>query len=154
MLPEPAGPANDCGWDTNEFVMWQVPSDWPTLLLHPVSGPIKTSLMSHTLISKAFSTLSTGQQRLEDWQCDTISSDCVRRITGSTRPYSRSDSLQLYGVNSDPQCRAIADLVVGDNQIGVGRYKFILRETYLADLAPSWTMGQLANRIGDKARAS
>ncbi|HXP70781.1 MAG TPA: hypothetical protein VOA88_15975 [Candidatus Dormibacteraeota bacterium] len=151
LLPEHSGPANDCGWDPKEFVMWEVPSDWVTLLLHPVPGPLARSLQSHALISNAFLSLTTTQQSLEDWQCDAISSDCVRQITKSTRPYNRSEPLQQYGVNSDPQCRAIADLVVGDDQTGVGRYKFKLAETAIGDLSSTWTMGQLANRI--KARA-
>jgi hypothetical protein len=131
--------------------MWQVPSDWMTLLLHPISGPLQQSLQSHALFSQAFSPSVTAQQTLEDWQCDTISSDCVRRITKSTRPYDRSELLQQYGVNSDPECRAIADLVVGNNQRGVGRYKFKLDAGAIGDLSPSWTMGQLANRIKAKA---
>ena len=151
LLPEPLGPADACGWDPKEFAKWEVPSDWATLLLHPVPGPIGNALKAHCLVSKSFSALQGVQLSLEDWQCDTISSDCVRKITQSQRPYNRSEPLQQYNVNSDPQCRAIADLITGDDVIGVGRYGFKLDESAIGDLSPSWTMGQLAIRIKDKA---
>lgn len=151
LLPKDAGPADDCGWDPQEFVMWRVPSDWTTLLLHPVAGPIGQTLKLQRFISQRLSALTIGQQTLDDWQCDTISNDCVKSITKSTHPYSRSESLQQYDVNSNEQCRAIADVITGDNQLGVGRYQFQLDETTIGDLSPSWTMGQLANRIKEKA---
>lgn len=54
-------------------------------------------------------------------------------------------------MNSDPACRAIADVVVGDAQLGVGQFGFKLDESAIADLSPSWTMGQFADRIKSKA---
>lgn len=151
LLPDPEGPADECGWNPEEYVMWHVPPDWMTLLLHPVPGPISASLRTHASLSSMFSDAVQVQAGLEDWQCDTITSGCVRQITKSKRPYKRSEALQQYSVNSDPQCRAIADLIVGDKQLGVGQYQFKLAETAIGDLSPSWTMGQLANRIKDKA---
>jgi hypothetical protein len=75
----------------------------------------------------------------------------VKNITKSDRSYNRSDSLQQYNVNSSQQCRAITDVIVGDRRLGVGRYQFKLDETALGELSLSWTMGQLANRIKEKA---
>lgn len=96
--------------------------------------------------------IPSTQSKLTDGECDNISSDCVRRITSSKREYSRSDQLQQYGVNNDQQCRAIADLIIGDRTIGVGRYKFkIVDISKIIGLAPSWTMGQLANTIQSSA---
>ncbi len=100
-----------------------------------------------TLVSQALVALGA----LQDWQCDTIASDCVRSITGSSRPYRRSDILQQYGVNSSAQCRAIGDRVTDDELIGVPRYGCTLDRDELNDLDSSWTMGDLANRICDKA---
>src|ERR1700693_820204 len=70
LVPEPAGRADDCGWDPEEFVRWEVPSDWATLLLHPVSGPIKESLKLHSSLSNVVARFTTTDQGLEDWQCD------------------------------------------------------------------------------------
>jgi hypothetical protein len=93
-----------------------------------------------------------SRDTLTDGQCDNIASDCVRKITGSGREYSRSDQLQQYGVNSDQQCRAIVSLIIGDKEIGVGRYQFKIVDTSkISGIAPSWTMGQLANTIQSSA---
>jgi hypothetical protein len=147
LLPKPDGPADDCGWDPNQFVVWHVPSDWRTLFLSPMSGPISATLETHMR-----SSLVTGQQKLFDWQCDTISYDCVNRITKTTKSYNRSLPLQEYGVNSDPDCRAIASLIEGDSGIGVPRYPpFKIAIQDIKDISPGWTIGQLANRIQEKA---
>ena len=151
LLPKPSGPANACGWSADEYVMWQVPADWNTLLLHPISGSFASVVRQHSNLSKLTSSALESQQSLEDWQCDHVVDGCVRRITQSARPYNRGESLQQFGVNSDVQCRGIADLIVYDQALGVGQYSFKLNESAIQDLAPSWTMGQLANRIKDKA---
>lgn len=92
------------------------------------------------------------QQKLFDWQCDNVANDCVKAVTQSNRPYSRSDSLQQYGVNSAEECRAVVDLITGDPGIGVRRYGFKVDDTSkLSGLASGWTMGQLANTIQDSA---
>jgi hypothetical protein len=103
-------------------------------------------------LATAVAEVSASQSTLTDGQCDNIASDSVRRITGSKREYSRSDQLQQYGVNTDQQCRAIVDLIIGDPAIGVGRYDFkIVDASKISGLASSWTMGQLANTIQSSA---
>ena len=102
--------------------------------------------------ARALASVAVSQDTLTDGQCDNIASDCVRKITGSGREYSRSDQLQQYGVNSDQQCRAIAALIIGDKEVGVGRYQFKIVDTSkISGIAPSWTMGQLANTIQSSA---
>ena len=114
--------------------------------------PIQKEKKAHVPLAAAFASVAASQDTLTDGQCDNISSDCVRRITGSKREYNRSDQLQQYGVNTDQQCRAIVDLIVGDNAIGVGRYEFkIVDKSKISGLAPGWTMGQLANVIQSSA---
>jgi hypothetical protein len=102
--------------------------------------------------ARALASLAVSQDTLTDGQCDNIASDCVRKITGSGREYSRSDQLQQYGVNTDQQCRAIVSLIIGDKEVGVGRYQFKIVDTSkISGIAPSWTMGQLANTIQSSA---
>ena len=103
-------------------------------------------------LAVALTSVAASQDTLTDGQCDNIASDCVRKITGCGREYSRSDQLQQYGVNTDQQCRAIAALIIGDNDIGVRRYQFKIVDTSkISGIAPSWTMGQLANTIQSSA---
>lgn len=116
------------------------------------SKPIQKEKVAHVPLAAAFVSVAASQDTLTDGQCDNIASDCVRKITGSGREYSRSDQLQQYGVNTDQQCRAIVSLIIGDNDIGVGRYQFKIVDTSkISGLAPSWTMGQLANTIQSSA---
>jgi hypothetical protein len=96
--------------------------------------------------------VAASQDTLTEGQCDNIASDSVRKITRSGREYSRSDQLQQYGVNTNEQCRAIVSLILGDKDVGVGRYQFKIVDTSkTSGLAPSWTMGQLANTIQSSA---
>jgi len=114
--------------------------------------PAKTSTAVLPALATAVSAVVETQSTLTDGQCDNIASDCVRRITGSKREYGRADQLQQYGVNTDQQGRAIVDLIIGDKTIGVHRYDFKIVDTSkISGLAPSWTMGQLANTIQSSA---
>jgi hypothetical protein len=112
----------------------------------------KKKVLDAAPAARSLAFVASSQDTLTDGQCDNIASDCVRKITGSGREYSRSDQLQQYGVNTDQQCRAIVSLIIGDNDIGVGRYQFKIVDTSkISGLAPSWTMGQLANTIQSSA---
>jgi hypothetical protein len=114
--------------------------------------PVQKKKASRPVLAEALASVAASQDILTDGQCDNIASDCVRKITGSGREYSRSEQLQQYGVNNDQQCRAIVSLILGDNDIGVGRYHFKIVDTSkISGLAPSWTMGQLANTIQSSA---
>jgi hypothetical protein len=114
--------------------------------------PVQKKKASRPVLADTLASVVASQDTLTDGQCDNITSDCVRKITASGREYSRSDQLQQYGVNSDQQCRAIVSLILGDNDIGVGRYHFKIVDTSkITGLAPSWTMGQLANTIQSSA---
>ena len=105
------------------------------------------------VLNEAVEDLATCTQGvLLDFQCDQISDDCVKRITGSTRSYSRDTPLQEYGVNSTGQCIAIVGFIVSDSTIGVGRYQFkIYDPLQLQSLSPGWTMGNLADAVQNSA---
>jgi hypothetical protein len=136
-VPDPIGPATECGWNPDDFVMWRVPGNWSTLLLAPHAGPA-----AHVL------TMQAGAQPIMlDWQADRVAYDCVVRITGSSRPFNRSELLLQSGVNSDQQCEQIVGLIVSDPTVGVRRFGFMMPANALKDLASDWTMGQLSSRI-------
>lgn len=114
--------------------------------------PVQKKKALQPVLAEALASVAVSQDTLTDGQCDNIASDCVRKITGSGREYSRSDQLQQYGVNTDQGCRAIVSLIIGDKDIGVGRYQFKIVDTSkISGIAPSWTMGQLANTIQSSA---
>lgn len=114
--------------------------------------PVQKEKVSRPALPAALESVAASQDTLTDGQCDNIASDSVRKITRSGREYSRSDQLQQYGVNTNEQCRAIVSLILGDKDVGVGRYQFKIVDTSkISGLAPSWTMGQLANTIQSSA---
>ncbi len=96
--------------------------------------------------------VAPSQGVLLDYQCDQISEDSVKRITGSKRSYSRDTPLQEYGVNSTGQCVAIVGFIVSDSTIGVGRYQFKIDDpSQIQGLSAGWTMGNLAETIQGSA---
>ncbi len=46
VLPAPDGPADGCGWDPTEYVMWKnLPKDWITLHIHAETGTLSDALL-------------------------------------------------------------------------------------------------------------
>lgn len=138
-LPKPVGPADGCGWDPNEYLVWRVPADWLALHVSTRTAPI-----AHLLASADADQLTAGQ-------CLTITSACVRAVTHSTLPLDPSQSLQVYGVNSAEQAATVRSLIVGDGDIGVPHYGFKIDSNSLKDLSSGWTVGQLSDRIQSAA---
>jgi hypothetical protein len=47
LLPAPDGPADGCGWDPNEFVVWKnLPRTWSTLAFTSQIQPLHSALMT------------------------------------------------------------------------------------------------------------
>lgn len=45
LLPPPDGPADGCGWDPNEFVVWKnIPKNWQTLHVQTQAKPLMHAL--------------------------------------------------------------------------------------------------------------
>jgi hypothetical protein len=141
MLPDPVGPADGCGWDPSEFVVWKVSPDWATLHFEVLSGAVGDTLLAQ----------SDDQIRLSAGQSLTIASDCVFDETGNTQPVDRSRSLLSYGINDPEQASGVRTRIVGSPTLGVRRYNFQIDPNDLKDLSGSWTLGQLADRIQDAA---
>ena len=141
MLPSPTGPADDCGWDPKEYVVWKLPPDWLTVFFEVQHATVADSLVAPL----------GGEARLSAGQCLTIASDCVFDETGNPQPIDRSRSLLSYGVNSSEQVSGVRTRVVASATLGVARFNFKMDANDLKDLAGSWTLGQLADRIQDSA---
>ena len=86
-------------------------------------------------------------QRLTAQQSLMITGDCIRQVTGSTRPLNPIEPLVMYGVNSAQQASAVRHNVVANGSIGVPRFNFSLHPGFLATLSGSWTIRQLATTI-------
>src|SRR5215212_7316184 len=86
-------------------------------------------------------------QKLTAQQSLMITSDCVRQVTGSTRPLNPIEALVMYGVNSAQQASAVRHNVVANGSIGVPRFNFSLHPGFLITLSGSTTIGQLAATI-------
>ena len=86
-------------------------------------------------------------QRLTAQQSLMVTGDCVRQVTGSTRPLNPTEALVMYGVNSAQQASAVRHNVVANGSIGVPRFNFSLHPGFLITLSGSWTIRQLATTI-------
>lgn len=141
MLPDPNGPADGCGWDPAQFVVWKVPPDWLTIYFEIQHGTVGDSLTGGL----------GGQTSLSAGQCLTIASDCVFAETGNPQPVDRSRTLQSYSVVSPEQISGVRGRIVNSSSLGVPRFGFQIDANSLKDMSPSWTLGQLADRIQDTA---
>jgi hypothetical protein len=102
MLPDPSGPADGCGWDPAQFVVWELPPDWLTLYFE----------VQHEAIGDSLIPIIGGDSRLSTGQCITIASDCVFDETGNPQPVDRSRSLLSYGINSPEQASGVRTRIV------------------------------------------
>jgi hypothetical protein len=134
-LPDPDGPADDCGWDPQEFVKWSVPSSFLTTRLH-----IRSETIAHALTSFPPAAL-TGAQ------ISAIVSASIQAVTGSTQPLNPSQSLQAFGVFSSQQVGQLSATIAAN----VSQNGFTLNPNALAAMSSSWTIAQLESAIADGA---
>lgn len=135
-LPDPDGPSDDCGWDPEQFVKWQLPASFISTQLH-----VQPVALAHALTSFPPAGL-TGAQIFA------IVSASIQAVTGSTQPLSSSQSLQTYGVFSPQQVAQLSATIAGN----VSQYGFTLDTNALAAMSPSWTIAQLGSAISDGAK--
>jgi hypothetical protein len=135
-LPDPDGPADDCGWDPQEFVKWSVPSSFVTTRLH-----IQPETLVHTLASFPPAAL-TGAQ------ISAIVSASIQAVSGSTQPLDPSQSLQAFGILSSQQVGQLSATIA----FQVSQNGFTLGTNALAAMSSSWTIAQLESAIHDGAQ--
>jgi hypothetical protein len=135
-LPDPDGPADDCGWDPQEFVKWSLPSSFLTTQLH-----IQSLTLASALAANPPSAL-TGAQ------ISAIVSTSLQAVTGSTQPLDPSQSLQAFGVLSSQLVGQLSAVIAAK----VSQYGFSLNPNALAAMSPGWTIAQLESAIHDGAQ--
>jgi hypothetical protein len=98
-LPDPDGPADDCGWDPGQFVRWQVPSSFATTQLHLQPATLTRALSSFAPAATASIGL-TSDQRVEavvmNWGNLTtppINTDLLQQLAPSGVPF-QPDAVQ------------------------------------------------------------
>ena len=134
-LPDPDGPADDCGWDPHEFVKWQLPASFVGTQLH-----IQPVVLSHAL--------AVGPSGLTGAQLSAIVSGSIRAVTGSTSPLIPSQPLQAFGIAGPQQVTQLSATIAGM----VSQDGFTLSNNALAGITPSSTIGQLEVAIADGAK--
>lgn len=85
--------------------------------------------------------------KLTAGQSTKITSDCVRQVSGSTRPFNPAETLQMFGINFTQQITAVRTNIVSSGSIGVPAFNFSLNPGFLATLNNQWLMGQLSDVI-------
>ena len=135
-LPDPDGPSDDCGWDPQEFVKWELPTSFISTQLH-----VRTVVLTQALTSSTASGLTGAQLSV-------IVSGSIRAVTGSTLPLIASQSLQIYGILGPQQVAQLNATIAGM----VSQENFTLANNALAGMTPSTTIGQLEAAISDGAK--
>jgi hypothetical protein len=134
-LPKPDGPAAQCGWDPNEYLMWRVPSNYTSTAMHVQSLPL-----NHLFAGAKGAQMSRTQSL-------TVAGKSIRAVTHSTRTLDPGDILQLYGVITSQTVAQVRATITGDPNNGVAQFGFSLDGNALALMSPSWTLDLLASTI-------
>lgn len=143
-MPKPDGPANGCGWDPAEYVVWKnLPRNWTTLHLN-----VRTAGLHAALASGRRS--ATFDQQLRADQIETILRDCIPLAGGSSTAIDLSKTLQQYGLDKDGVV-TLAGLVIGDKDHGVQRFDFQLAAGSLDSMSVNSKLSEVENLIQDKA---
>lgn len=120
MMPTPNGPADSCGWDTNEFVVWKnLPKNWQTIHVQTSHSSLHGALMAMTTASTSDS-IMTAAQSIQ------VITDCIFKTTGSAAPLDFTKSLQNYNFDTQNQVDTFAAFVCSNGSVGVKRFGFSL----------------------------
>jgi hypothetical protein len=131
-LPDPDGPADDCGWDPDEFVKWQLPASFVSTQLQ-----IQPVALAHALTS--FPPPPVG---LTAAQISAIISASIGAV-GSSQPSGPGSKLSDCGILF-PQQVAVLRANITSN---VAQLNFTLDNNALAAISPSSTISDLAQAI-------
>jgi hypothetical protein len=136
-LPKPDGPADQCGWNPQEYLMWRVSSHYMSTAMHVQSLPL----------NQLFALQAIAGARMSRTQSLTVVSKSIRAVTHSTRILDPADTLQLYGVITPQTISQVRATITGDPQNGVAQFGFSLDGNALALMSSSWTVDLLATTI-------
>jgi hypothetical protein len=143
-MPTPDGPADGCGWDATEYVVWKkLPTNWTTLHLKVSATSLHTALNLGVVAG-------TDDRQLRADQIQTILHDCIPLAGGNGNPIDLSETLQYYSLDKDGVI-AFSGLVTGSVDYGVKRYQFELPGSALSNITVTSKLSDIANTIQDKA---
>jgi hypothetical protein len=133
-LPMPDGPADGCGWDPSQYVVWKnLPKNWQTVHLESTAKPLGAALLSRALEIEPVS-----------------SEDIVEEWANLSSPPRRNDDLKtLWAASGDP--------LASDFNAGAAKLAELLMphaspgqtidQSFILGLSPN-TVGQLATQLG------
>jgi hypothetical protein len=143
-MPAPDGPADGCGWDPTQYVVWKhLSKNWVTVHMQ-----IRSSSLQSVLKSSAAK--GGGDQQLSAGQAVQIITDCIPRAGGNNNPIELSNILQSYGLDKDGVV-TFAGWVIGNSDVGVLHYGFRLAGDALSWLTVATKLIDVAKTIQDKA---
>lgn len=129
-LPDPDGPADDCGWDPEQFVKWGLPASFASTQLH-----LQPVALAHALASFPAAGLTAAQ-------ISAIISASIGAV-GSSQPSGPGAKLSDCGILF-PQQVAVLRANITSN---VAQLNFTLDNNALAAISPSSTISDLAQAI-------
>jgi hypothetical protein len=142
-LPEPDGPANECGWNPKAYLMWRIPEEFSGTVLHTQTLPAGQLFLVHAAVGAS----------MNRTQSLTVISKSIIAVTGKVQQFDPSDTLALHGINTDQQMARLRVTITGDPQNGVGQFGFSLNANALIFITTSSTIDALATAI-EKAATS
>jgi hypothetical protein len=135
-LPDPDGPADDCGWAPEEFVKWQLPLSFASTQLHVQPVALDDALATFT---------ASG---LNGDQLFAIISSSIQAVTGSNLPLTPSVTLQSFGLLSPEQLAQFSAVIASK----VSQDGFTLDNNALAPIGSTSTIAQLQSAIFSGAK--
>jgi hypothetical protein len=143
-MPKPDGPADGCGWDPTEYVVWKnLPRHWTTLHFQIRTMGLHDALRS---VSRA----ATDDRQLRADQIEAILTDCIPLAGGSSAAIDLSKTLQQYGLDKDGVV-TLEGLIIGDAAHGVKRFDFELPPGSLDSLSVGSKISEVEDSIQDQA---
>jgi hypothetical protein len=144
-MPAPTGPADGCGWDPSEYVVWKDQSkQWVTLHLS-ASAKSLYSVLASSSPQPAEDKIIPADQVVSVFQ------DCIAHVTGNTTKVDLGKSLQNYGFDTQHQVDTFSGFVIGSSDFGVPHYGFSLPGDALNWVTNTTQLGGLLNFIQNAA---
>ena len=143
-MPAPQGPADGCGWDPDEYVVWKnVPKYWTTLHMK-----FHTTSLYGVLKGGGLGIADDRQLRAD--QIEFIFRNCIPLAGGNSKVIDLGNTLQFYGLDTDGVTN-FRGYVIGSTDYGVKHFDFTLPPRALDGISVSSKLSDIANTIQDKA---
>jgi hypothetical protein len=144
-MPDPSGPADNCGWDPAQYVVWKSqPKDWNTLHLAASSRTLHAVLTSKTQKQLAEKVIPSDQ-------VIQMFSDCISHVTGSNKDIDLANTLLLYGFDTQHLVDTFSSYVIGSASFGLPHYGYSMSANSLNWVTNGTQLGGLLTFIQQNA---